>query len=84
MRFFCILALTGLSFCSAMCPNAHAELVNGIRAIVADSIITYQQVELLVGRDAEFIRRQYQNRPQEYQQRMVELMGKGLTNLMQR
>ncbi|EEF61809.1 PpiC-type peptidyl-prolyl cis-trans isomerase [Pedosphaera parvula Ellin514] len=84
MRFFCILTLTGLSFCSAMCLNARAELVNGIRAIVADSIITYQQVELLVGRDADFIRHQYQNNPQEYQLRMVDLMGKGLTNLIQR
>jgi parvulin-like peptidyl-prolyl isomerase len=67
-----------------LCLNVRAELVNGIRAIVADTVITYQQVELLVARDADFLRRQYQNQPLEYQRRMNELLQKGLESLVQK
>jgi peptidyl-prolyl cis-trans isomerase SurA len=74
--------MTGALFCSAI--SARAELANGIKAIVNDSIITYQQVELYTSKAERYLRDQYGRQPQEYQKRLAALINDGLERLVQR
>jgi peptidyl-prolyl cis-trans isomerase SurA len=64
--------------------RARAELANGIKAIVNDSIITYQQVELFIAQAEDMVNRRYQNQPEQYRKEMARLMNDGLEQLLQR
>jgi parvulin-like peptidyl-prolyl isomerase len=62
--------------------SASAELANGIKAIVHDSVITYVDVEDLTTQTASLLRRQYQTDPQGFQQKMEEVRGENLDKLL--
>lgn len=66
------------------CGFAKADLVNGINAIVNDSIITYDQVERGIAPLAEMLSRQHRNQPQVFEQRMQELRTKQIEELVER
>jgi parvulin-like peptidyl-prolyl isomerase len=70
-------ALTSLAVLSAS-----AELANGIKAIVHDSVITYVDVEDLTTQTAGLLRRQYSTDPQTFQQKMEEIRGENLDKLL--
>ena len=82
MRFLCaILAvaiLTGFGF------RAEAELVNGIDAIVHDSIITFQEVDDSSGRAALQVRQEYGNQPDVLRKKLADLYKENLEELQQR
>ncbi|MDB6121632.1 MAG: Peptidylprolyl isomerase [Pedosphaera sp.] len=82
MKYFSTMVLAGAVFCSAI--SARAELANGIQAIVNDSIVTYQQVEMYTAQGEEFLRQQYGKQPQEYQKRLMSMRNQGLENLVTR
>jgi len=57
-------ALTGAASAS------RAELVNGIKAVVHDSVITYEEVEQRTLQTADVLRRQYRGQPEQFQKKM--------------
>ncbi len=63
---------------------ASAELANGIKAIVHDSVITYVDVEELTAQTASVLQRQYQRDPQALRQKMEEVRGENLDKLLAR
>lgn len=64
--------------------GARAELVNGIRAIVHDAVITYDEVNLTAAAAAQLLQRQYRNDPEGFRARMSEVMEDNLEQLLQR
>ena len=82
MRFPRFLSLAGLIFIAA--ATAPAEFANGIKAIVADTVITYQQVEANASRAMELLRRQYATQPDLYEKKVAEMLGDALEDLVQR
>jgi hypothetical protein len=82
MRFLCaILAgamLIGFGF------RADAELVNGIDAIVHDSIITFQEVKDGTMVVADQLRQQYGNQPQVLEKKVEEAYRQMLDQMLER
>lgn len=75
-----ITAAVAISQTSPVC----AELANGIKAIVGDTVITYQQVEGSASRAVELLRRQYASQPDLYQRKLTETLNDALEDLVQR
>src|SRR5215471_15894957 len=65
-------------------PRLHAEIADGILAVVHDSIITYQEVELLNMQTVEELRRQYGNQPEVLQKKLSEMQNANLEQLVAR
>ncbi len=63
---------------------ARAELVNGIKAIVQDSVITMQEVQNLALPAVEVLRRQYRSQPEIFQQKFSEALSDSLEQLVER
>jgi peptidyl-prolyl cis-trans isomerase SurA len=59
-----------------------AELVNGIQAIVHDSVITYEDVEILTAQTASVLTRQYGNDPDMFRQKMSDARADNLDKLL--
>ena len=68
----------------AFVAPARAELANGVKAIVGDTVITYQQVEATAARSVELLRRQYATQPAVFQERVQQTIGDALEALVQR
>jgi len=81
MKLLCAIAfggvLLGLRF------QARAELADGIKAVVHDSIITYQQVGDYTAPFVEELRRQYRNEPEVFEKRLTEAMDDNLERLLE-
>lgn len=60
------------------------ETVNGIRAIVADAVITHHEVESFAAQPLEQLRRQYRDKPEEFFARRGETLRNALDQLVQR
>lgn len=63
---------------------ARADLVSGVKAIVHDSVITYQEVELFAAPAIETARRQFRSEPQKFNDKVGELLADSLEQLVQR
>ncbi|HZQ46616.1 MAG TPA: peptidyl-prolyl cis-trans isomerase [Verrucomicrobiae bacterium] len=61
-----------------------AELVDAIEAVVHDSIITLQQIEIISGPNAEVLSQQYRYQPEMLHQKMTELRSSIFTNMIER
>ncbi|MEJ0090407.1 MAG: peptidylprolyl isomerase [Limisphaerales bacterium] len=61
-----------------------AEMADGVKAVVNDSVITYSQVEEFTAPAAEALRRQYANEPQAFQQKLNAALGDSLEQLVER
>jgi len=65
--------------------SLHAQLADGIKAIVHDSVITYQEVEALTAPAAEALRRQYQRtQPEVYDSKLAQILNENLDQLLER
>ena len=64
--------------------SLHAQLADGIKAIVHDSVITYQEVEAYTAPFAEQLRRQYRTQPEVYAKKLAETLNDSLEQLLQR
>ena len=64
--------------------SLHAQLADGIKAIVHDSVITYQEVEAFTAPAAEVLRRQYQTQPDVYEKKLAETLNESLEQLLER
>jgi len=82
MRLSLLISFAGAA--AFFATTAAADLANGIKAIVGDAVITYQQVEANASRAAELLRRQYATRPDLYQKKLTETLNDALEDLVQR
>jgi parvulin-like peptidyl-prolyl isomerase len=64
--------------------GAHAELVSGVKAIVHDSVITYQEVQLFAAPAIRTARQQLAGDPQKYNEKVNELLADSLEQLVER
>ncbi|HEY4951973.1 MAG TPA: SurA N-terminal domain-containing protein, partial [Verrucomicrobiae bacterium] len=63
---------------------ARAELADGVKAIVNDTVITYAQVDDFTAPAAEALRRQYAGQPAEFSQKFTAMLNDGLEQLVER
>jgi len=61
-----------------------AQLVDGIKAVVHDAVITHYEVEAVSAPALEQLRRQFRNDPESYQQRAFRLLDETLEQLIER
>jgi len=82
MRVFCSTVVAGVALCVGV--KAQAELANGIKAIVNDAVITYQQVEAGAAQAGELLWRQYGRQPEVLQKKLAETRSDALEQLVRR
>jgi peptidyl-prolyl cis-trans isomerase SurA len=80
MRFFRI-SIAGVLLAGL---QLQGQPVNGIKAIVSDSVITYQQVEQSAGQVIDLLRREYGRQPDIFQKRALEAFNNALDQLVER
>jgi parvulin-like peptidyl-prolyl isomerase len=61
-----------------------ADTVNGIAALVGDSLITFEQVQRLTARPVELFRSQYAAQPEVLRQRILEIQREAVERLVER
>jgi parvulin-like peptidyl-prolyl isomerase len=61
-----------------------ADTVNGIAALVGDSLITFEQVQRLTARPVELFRSQYANQPEILRQRILDIQREAVERLVER
>jgi peptidyl-prolyl cis-trans isomerase SurA len=66
------------------CHAAQAELASGINAIVHDSVITYQEVEVFALPAVDAARRQYRSDPDGFDKKMNSIRTNSLDQLLER
>jgi parvulin-like peptidyl-prolyl isomerase len=64
--------------------SLHAELVNGIKAIVHDSVVTKHEVEAYTAPAEEVLRRQYRTQPEVYERKLTEALNENLEERLKR
>ncbi len=69
---------------AAAISGAQAETVNGIKAIVHDSVITYDEVQGMTASEVQYLRRQYRNDLPTLQAKLSEVGTNSLEQLLQR
>jgi parvulin-like peptidyl-prolyl isomerase len=82
MKLFRLMAICGAAF--AVSLPLRAELADGVKAVVNDTVITYSQVEAYTAPAADALRRQYPNSPEIYQQKLNEALNDSLEQLVER
>ena len=78
-RFILIFALT-----ASLGLPLRAELADGVKAVVNDSVITYSQVEEFTAPAAEALRREYPDAPDMFQLKLNDALGDSLEQLVER
>jgi peptidyl-prolyl cis-trans isomerase SurA len=76
------LVLLGALFLPAW--HVRAELATGIKAVVHDSVITYEDVEALTDQTADVLKQQFATRPEMFQKKMDEARGENLDKFVAR
>ncbi len=64
--------------------RVRADLVDGIEAVVHDSVITTQQIDIVSQQDADILHQTYRYQPEILIKRMTELRSSIYTNLIER
>jgi parvulin-like peptidyl-prolyl isomerase len=79
-----IAGLAGLAAVRLLPPSGAADMVNGIAALVGNSVITFEQVQRLIARPIEAMRVQYANQPDVFRQRLQDAKREGVERLIER
>lgn len=64
--------------------TARAALVNGVKSVVNDSVVTYEQVERLTQQTSDVLVREYRSQPDELRKRLDKVRGENLDKLIER
>jgi peptidyl-prolyl cis-trans isomerase SurA len=67
-----------------LAPPAHADVADGVKAIVNDTVITYAQVQDFIEPAAQSLQRQYAGQQDAYSQKYTQLFNDGLEQLVER
>lgn len=79
-----VIPLAGLLGLLAAGPLSGAELINGIRVVVHDSVITLEEVNASVLPALGLLQRQYRNDPETFRQKLNQLVEENTEQLVQR
>ncbi len=71
-----------LMFCLKL--PLRAEMADGVKAVVNDTVITYSQVEEFTAPAAEALRREYPDSPDTFQLKLNDALGDSLEQLVER
>jgi parvulin-like peptidyl-prolyl isomerase len=82
MKFFRFISIFALALCASR--SLHAELADGVKAVVNDSVITYSQVEDFTAPAAEALRREYPDAPDMYNLKLNDALSDSLEQLVER
>lgn len=82
MKFFRPIAILAVIFCGSF--SSRADLADGIKAIVNDTVITYAQVEDFTAPAVEALRGQYASQPEIFQQKLAVALNDSLEVLIER
>jgi parvulin-like peptidyl-prolyl isomerase len=83
MKMFRFVLILALALCPG--PRLHAVMVDGVLAVINDSVITRQQVEDFVTPAIESLRREYAGQPEAvFQQKLTGAINDGLEQLVER
>ncbi len=69
---------------ATLAPQAKAELADGIKAIVHDSVITYEEVDAMTAPAADVLRRQFRGQEETFAKRLSEALNDNLEQLLAR
>lgn len=84
MKFSIAIAALLVGLFSSVQTKAEPQLADGIKVIVHDSLVTYQQVEEYTAPLIDDLRRQYRNDPQGFQKRLYQVLDENTEVLVQR
>ncbi len=82
MKFFRFIPMLAAAVCFS--PSLHAELVDGIKAVVNSEIVTFAEVEDFAAPAAQALRREYAGEPGVFQQKLGAALNDGLEQLVER
>lgn len=69
---------------AAGCLAARADVVDGIQAVVHDSVVTIDEVADLTSQTVDVVRRQYPNQPELFQKKMEQAKSENIEKLTSR
>jgi peptidyl-prolyl cis-trans isomerase SurA len=81
MKSFCLILVAALVSCA---PQLRAELINGIRAIVHDSVITQQDLQEAIQKDERALRADARGQEDVYRKNLAEVERNHLDQLIER
>lgn len=84
MRFSFSILILAIAFLAGFQAQAEPQLADGIKVIVHDSLVTYQQVEEYTAPMIDDVRRQFRTDPEAYQKRLFEVLDANTEVLVQR
>jgi peptidyl-prolyl cis-trans isomerase SurA len=82
MKLFRLVPVLALALCPVL--RVHADMVDGVMAVINDAVITRQQVELFVAPAIESLRREYAGQPDAFDQKLTGVINDGLEQLVER
>ncbi len=82
MKMFRFVPILALVLCAGL--PLHADMVDGVLAVINDTVITRQQVEDFVAPAIDSLRREYAGEPDAFQQKLAGAINDGLEQLVER
>ena len=82
MKFFRLIPILAAAYCFNL--PLHAELVDGIKAVVNSGVVTFAEVEDFAAPAAQALRREYAGDPNLFQQKLGDALNDGLEQLVER
>jgi parvulin-like peptidyl-prolyl isomerase len=76
--------IVGAIICSAPRVRAEAELVNGVQAVVHDSVVTFSDVQNMNMAAEQVLYRQYRSQPEVYRKKVNDARDESLDQLIER
>ena len=82
MKFFRFITILAAAFCFNL--PLHAELVDAIKAVVNNGVVTYAEVEEFAAPAAQALRREYAGQPDMFRQKLGDALNDGQEQLVER
>ena len=84
MRAFCTLLVAGAVVGSTPLFHAEAELVNGVQAVVHDSVVTFGEVQTMTAQAEQVLAREYRGQPEVFHKKVSDARNDTLEQLLER
>src|ERR1039457_198918 len=84
MRAFCTMLIAGAIAGSTSLFHAQAVLVNGVEAVVHDSVVTFGEVQTMSLPAEQMLRREYVDQTELFQKKLSDARNDSLEQLLER
>jgi len=84
MKIFRFIPILALALCAGPRLHADTQIVDGVLAVINDTVITRQQVEDYIRPAIDSLRRQYAGQPEAFDQKSRAVVNDGLDQLIER